>query len=126
MLEAAGWLEIIGSFGALGMLLFVVQWVLRFFGERHKETTAKLEALSDRVLKALEQNQAITQASTQALTEMADRLTEAVEEATRCQAEALAELSTSLQTTERLRRIEQMLGGLSGDAKRTAPSAPGR
>ena len=118
------------QYGAPGVLLIIVGWLLKFITDQGKIHQEQIDSSNDRyaeiaeqVALALQANQAIMQANTRATEATAAQIVAAIGAAAREQTEAYQQLVSALGVNDRLACIERLVTEVVAKSGTVSPAS---
>ena len=118
------------QYGAPGVLLIIVGWLLKFITDQGKIHQEQIDSSNDRyaeiaeqVALALQANQAIMQANTRATEATAAQIVAAIGAAAREQTEAYQQLVSALGVNDRLACIERLVTEIVAKSGTVSPAS---
>jgi len=118
------------QYGAPGVLLIIVGWLLKFITDQGKIHQEQIDSSNDRyaeiaeqVALALQANQAIMQANTRATEATAAQIVAAIGAAAREQTEAYQQLVSALGVNDRLAIIERLVTEVVAKSGTVSPAS---
>ena len=118
------------QYGAPGVLLIIVGWLLKFITDQGKIHQEQIDSSNDRyaeiaeqVAMALQANQAIMQANTRATEATAAQIVAAIGAAAREQTEAYQQLVNALGVNDRLACIEKLVTEVVAKSGTVSPAS---
>jgi len=118
------------QYGAPGVLLIIVGWLLKFITDQGKIHQEQIDSSNDRyaeiaeqVAMALQANQAIMQANTRATEATAAQIVAAIGAAAREQTEAYQQLVSALGVNDRLACIERLVTEVVAKSGTVSPAS---
>jgi len=118
------------QYGAPGVLLIIVGWLLKFITDQGKIHQEQIDSSNDRyaeiaeqVAMALQANQAIMQANTRATEATAAQIVAAIGAAAREQTEAYQQLVSALGVNDRLACIERLVTEVVAKSGSVSPAS---